>query len=86
MKITQIEVFQVELPLKEADYRWSEGKSVAAFDSTVVAVHTDAGIVNRRAKRRRGKRYNPARGGGERFSVGGLGPAIILQRAVLGTN
>ena len=45
MKITRIDVYQVDLPLKEGDYKWSEGKSVATFDSTVVGVHTDAGIT-----------------------------------------
>ncbi|CAN5334710.1 hypothetical protein BH09GEM1_BH09GEM1_27020 [soil metagenome] len=45
MKITRIDVYQVDLPLAEGDYMWSEGKSVATFDSTVVGVHTDAGIT-----------------------------------------
>lgn len=45
MKITRIEVFQVELPLHEGSYKWSGGKSVDVFDSTVVRVETDAGIT-----------------------------------------
>ena len=45
MKITQIVVYQVDLPVGEGAYRWSEGKFVSTFDSTVVAVHTDAGIT-----------------------------------------
>ncbi len=44
-KITKVEAFQVDLPLREGIYKWSGGKSVAVFDSTVVAVHTDAGIT-----------------------------------------
>ena len=32
MKITRIDVYQVDLPLKEGDYKWSEGKSVATFE------------------------------------------------------
>jgi len=34
-----------ELPLHESTYKWSGGKSVTVFDSTVVRVETDAGIV-----------------------------------------
>ncbi len=44
MKITKIKVYQVDLPLHEGTYKWSEGKSVSVFDSTVVRVETDAGL------------------------------------------
>ena len=37
MKITGFRVYQVDLPLHEGNYAWSEGKSVDVFDSTVVA-------------------------------------------------
>ena len=40
MKITQIIVYQVDLPLHEGSYQWSGGKSVDVFDSTIVAVET----------------------------------------------
>ena len=45
MKIQSIAVFQVDLPLHEGSYRWSGGKSVELFDSTIVRVETDAGIT-----------------------------------------
>ena len=44
MKITGISIYQVDLPLHEGSYKWSGGKSVDVFDSTVVKVDTDAGI------------------------------------------
>ena len=44
MRITEITVWQVDLPLKEGKYSWSGGKSVSVFDSTVVRVETDAGF------------------------------------------
>jgi L-alanine-DL-glutamate epimerase-like enolase superfamily enzyme len=44
MKITKIKAYQIDLPLVEGLYKWSEGKSVAVFDSTVVEVETDAGL------------------------------------------
>ena len=41
-KITKIEAFHVDLPLREGSYKWSGGNSVRVFDSTIVAVSTDA--------------------------------------------
>jgi hypothetical protein len=37
MKITAIKAWQVDLPLKEGRYSWSNGNFVEVFDSTVVA-------------------------------------------------
>ena len=45
MKITKITAWQVDLPLHEGNYKWSGGKSVDVFDSTLVRVETDAGIT-----------------------------------------
>ena len=45
MKITRILAYRVELPLHETTYKWSGGKSVAVFDSTLVCVETDDGLV-----------------------------------------
>ncbi|TYC60971.1 mandelate racemase [Rhodobacterales bacterium] len=44
MKITAINVFQVDLPLKEGRYSWSNGNYVEVFDSTVVEIETDEGL------------------------------------------
>ncbi|MEM7293305.1 MAG: mandelate racemase/muconate lactonizing enzyme family protein [Pseudomonadota bacterium] len=44
MKITRISVYQVDLPMREGSYSWA-GQTFAAFDSTVVAVETDAGVT-----------------------------------------
>ena len=45
MRIRRIAAWQVDLPLHEGSYKWSGGKSVSVFDSTIVAVETDEGIV-----------------------------------------
>ena len=45
MKITKITAWQVDLPLHEGNYKWSGGKSVDVFDSTLVRVETDAGVT-----------------------------------------
>ncbi len=36
MKITGLQVYQVDLPLHEGNYSWSKGNSVDVFDLTVV--------------------------------------------------
>ena len=48
MKITRILAYRVELPLREGSYKWSGGKSVTVFDSTIVAIETDQGITGYR--------------------------------------
>ena len=45
MKITAIKGWQVDLPLKEGRYSWSNGNFVEVFDATVVAVETVAGMT-----------------------------------------
>ena len=45
MKIERIRAWQVDLPLHEGSYKWSGGKSVEVFDSTIVGVETDEGVT-----------------------------------------
>lgn len=45
MRITAITLYRVELPLHEGSYKWSGGKAVDVFDSTLVRVDTDAGVA-----------------------------------------
>lgn len=45
MKIPRILASIVKLPLHEAACQWSGGKAVTRFDSTMVEVETDAGLV-----------------------------------------
>ena len=45
MQITRIRAYHVALPLHEGSYKWSGGKSVSVFDSTVVEVETDGGLT-----------------------------------------
>ena len=44
MKIEKLNVYQVDLPVKEGSYNFADGKAVSVFDSTVVEVVTDSGI------------------------------------------
>lgn len=79
MKITNVQIFQVDLPLYEGNYSWSEGKSVDVFDSTVVQIDTDAGISGFGEVCPLGPVYLPAYAAGARLGIQQLAPALIGQ-------
>jgi L-alanine-DL-glutamate epimerase-like enolase superfamily enzyme len=77
MRITRITAWQVDLPLHEGSYKWSGGKSVTVFDSTVVAVETDAGITGYGEVCPLGPAYLPAYAAGVRAGLKELAPKLI---------
>lgn len=77
MKITGFSVYQVDLPLKEGNYSWSEGKSVDVFDSTVVEVRTDEGVVGYGEVCPLGPVYLPAYAKGARAGIAELAPVLL---------
>src|SRR6478752_7789158 len=77
MKITSIKAYRVELPLHEGSYKWSGGKSVSVFDSTVVAIETDAGITGYGEVCPLGPAYLPAYARGARTGIAELAPHLI---------
>jgi cis-L-3-hydroxyproline dehydratase len=77
MKITRIFAHRVELPLQEVTYKWSGGKSVSVFDSTIVGVETDAGLVGYGEVCPLGPFYLPAYANGVRAGLVELGPHLI---------
>src|SRR3954454_8652687 len=77
MKIVRIAAYQVDLPLYEGSYRWSGGKSVTVFDSTIVRVETDSGIVGHGEVCPLGPFYLPAYAAGVRAGIAELGPHLI---------
>jgi L-alanine-DL-glutamate epimerase-like enolase superfamily enzyme len=79
MRITSIQVFQVDLPLHEGNYKWSQGKSVAVFDSTIVRVETDAGIAGHGEACPLGPVYLPAYAAGVRTGLQELAPQLLGQ-------
>jgi len=76
-KIKRITAFQVDLPLKEGSYNWSEGKSVSVFDSTVVAVETEDGLIGYGECCPLGPFYLPSYAEGVRAGIKELGPHLI---------
>ena len=77
MKITNILVYQVDLPLHEGNYSWSEGKSVDVFDTTVVQIETDAGVTGFGEVCPLGPAYLPAYASGARKGIAELAPSLI---------
>src|SRR3954468_15471136 len=77
VKITRILAYRIELPLHETTYKWSGGKSVTVFDSTIVRVETDAGVVGHGEVCPLGPFYLPAYAEGVRAGLRELGPHLI---------
>lgn len=79
MKISSIRVYQVDLPLVEGRYSWSEGKFVEVFDSTVVELLTDDGHAGYGEVCPLGPFYLPAFGAGARAGIAELAETIMGQ-------
>ena len=79
MNISKISVFQVNLPLHEGSYNWAGGKSVKVFDSTVVRIETDEGIIGHGEVCPLGPVYLPAYAEGARAGIQVLAPALLGQ-------
>jgi L-alanine-DL-glutamate epimerase-like enolase superfamily enzyme len=77
MKIRRISAYRVELPLHEGSYRWSGGKAVTVFDSTIVRLDTDDGVAGYGEVCPLGPFYLPAYAGGVRAGLVELGPHLL---------
>jgi L-alanine-DL-glutamate epimerase-like enolase superfamily enzyme len=77
VKITGITAWQVDLPLREGRYSWSNGNFVDVFDTTVVAVETDAGVTGYGECCPLGSAYLPAYAHGVRAGLQEIGPKLI---------
>ncbi len=79
MRIRRIRAWKLDLPLCEGTYRWSGGKSVSVFDSTIVSVETDCGLSGYGEVCPLGPFYLPAYAAGVRAGLLELGPHLIGQ-------
>ena len=77
MKINRITAYQVDLPLHEGSYKWSGGKSVDVFDSTIVSIETDDGYIGYGECCPLGPFYLPAYAEGVRAGIKELGPHLL---------
>jgi L-alanine-DL-glutamate epimerase-like enolase superfamily enzyme len=77
VQITGIRAYHVALPLHEGSYKWSGGKSVSVFDSTIVEVETDDGVTGWGEVCPLGPFYLPAYGPGARTGIAELAPHLL---------
>ncbi|GGB34405.1 muconate-lactonizing protein [Roseibium aquae] len=77
MKISALTVYQVDLPLKEGRYSWSNGNYVEVFDSTVVEIETDNGLKGYAECCPLGSAYLPSFARGVRAGLEELAPHLI---------
>ncbi len=77
MKIKSIFAHRVDLPLHEGTYKWSGGKSVSVFDSTIVGVETDCGLIGYGEVCPLGPFYLPAYAEGVRAGLKELAPHLL---------
>ncbi|MCG6158156.1 cis-3-hydroxy-L-proline dehydratase [Rubinisphaera margarita] len=77
MKIVRIFAHRVELPLVEGSYKWSGGKSVSVFDSTIVGVETACGLTGYGEVCPLGPFYLPAYAEGVRAGLRELAPHVL---------
>jgi len=77
MTITNLDVYQIDLPLHEGSYKWSGGKSVDVFDSTVVVIKTDEGVSGVGEVCPLGPFYLPSYANGARTGIAELAPGLI---------
>ena len=79
MKISALNVYQVDLPLKEGRYSWSNGNFVEVFDSTVLEIVTDEGLRGYAECCPLGSAYLPSFALGVRAGLAELAPSLLGQ-------
>ncbi len=79
MKITAVKAWQVDLPLKEGRYSWSNGNFVDVFDSTVLGIETDEGVAGYAECCPLGSAYLPSYALGVRAGLAELAPHLPVS-------
>ncbi len=77
MKITRIEVYQVDLPAPGGVYRLSGGREFRSFDSTILRIEADDGSEGFGEACPFGRGYLPAHGLGVRAGIAEFAPELI---------
>jgi L-alanine-DL-glutamate epimerase-like enolase superfamily enzyme len=76
MKISKISIYQVDLPLKEGSYSWSI-HTFKSFDSTIVTIETDSGLVGCGETCPLGPAYLPAYAEGARVGLAKVAQGLL---------
>lgn len=77
MKITKLNVYQVDLPLREGRYSWSNGNFIDVFDSTILEICTDEEVMGYAECCPLGSAYLPSFALGVRAGLAELAPHLI---------
>ncbi|MFK7938673.1 MAG: mandelate racemase/muconate lactonizing enzyme family protein [Roseovarius sp.] len=77
MKIAQIDVFQVDLPVKGGVYRLSGGREYTSYDATIVRITTACGLIGWGESTPFGATYIASHAGGTRAALAVLAPALL---------
>ncbi len=78
MKITELNVYQIDLPMKEGSYSWSN-QSFTSFDSTVLEIKTNKGLSGYGEICPLGASYLPAYAEGARVGIKKLAESLFGQ-------
>lgn len=79
MRISKIDVYQVQYGLKDKRYAWSGGHAVTGFTTTVVRLSTDEGLTGFGEVCPLGSGYMEAHPAGVPAGIRELGPALLGQ-------
>lgn len=77
MRIAQIDIFQVDLPVKGGVYRLSGGREYHSYDATIVRMTTECGLVGWGESTPFGATYIAAHAAGTRAALALLAPALM---------
>ncbi len=77
MKITKIAIYQMDLPLVEGRYKWSNGNFIEVFDSSIIEISTDSGLKGYAECCPLGSAYLPSYAKGVRTGITEIAPKLI---------
>ena len=77
MKISQIDVYQVDLPYAGGTYRLSGGREYQSFDATIVKLTSDNGLTGFGESTPFGATYVAAHALGVRAGIAEMAPTIL---------
>ena len=77
MKIQNIKVYKINIPLKEGSYKWAHNNKVEEFDTSIVVIETDDNITGVGEVCTLGSSYLPAYSKGVRSGILEIGKNLI---------
>ena len=77
MKIQNIKVYKINIPLKEGSYKWAHNNHVTEFDTSIIVIETDKNIIGVGEVCTLGSSYLPAYSKGVRSGILEIGQSLI---------